>query len=80
MNEGRRGSTTTTYRMTKPTLALLADADGGGYVARPVEEGTYVQFDPYILLSPRVLVDVLWDNHPALMFAVDLRTIAVRLK
>jgi hypothetical protein len=70
-------SETNQYRITKNTIALLADEDG--YVARPVEQGTCVEFDRHILLSAAVLVEVLWGNQTALMFATDLKSIAVQV-
>jgi hypothetical protein len=68
-----------TYRITKNTIALLEDDEGAGCVARPVAEGTCIAFDPHVLLSSRILVEVVWDHQTALMFAADLKAIAVRV-
>ena len=65
------------YRITKNTVALFAAEDG--YVARPVPEGTCIEFDPYILLSRKVLVEVLWDDQTVLMFATDLTNLVVQV-
>jgi hypothetical protein len=65
------------YRITKNTIALLADDDG--YVARQVAEGSCIRFDPHILLSRKVLVEVVWDDQKVLMFATDLKSMAVEV-
>ncbi len=71
------GRDTASYRITKNTIALFADDDG--YVARQVAEGSCVRFDPHILLSRKVLVEVVWDDQKVLMFATDLKSMAVQV-
>jgi hypothetical protein len=71
------GQGAASYRITKNTIALFADDDG--YVARQVAEGSCVRFDPHILLSRKVLVEVVWDDQKVLMFATDLKNMAVQV-
>jgi len=62
------------YRIAKSTLALFEENDG--FVARPISEGSLIAFDP-VSVANGVLIEVLWQDNPVLMFAADLKSLAV---
>jgi hypothetical protein len=57
------------YRIKTPTIALV-DEDSR-QVARAVPAGTIVTLD---FLEEKKLVEVIWNDQKAMMFAQDLRT------
>jgi hypothetical protein len=71
----RSGTLRGRYRITKVTLALFPE--DGGYVGRPLPEGASIAFDP-ANLSSAVLVEVTWLDSTILMFAEDLKAVAVQ--
>jgi hypothetical protein len=59
------------------TIALFKNQDK--YVARPVFQDALIEFDPAGLLSPKLLIEVVIEkDQTILMFASDLKTLAVR--
>jgi hypothetical protein len=62
------------YRIAKSTLALFKEDEG--FVARPISEGSVIAFDP-VSVAKGVLIEVLWQDKLVLMFAADLKSMAV---
>lgn len=61
-------------RLTRPMLALFEEGDGR--VARVLPEGTIVTLDTTELQKRELkVVEVICENHRALMFASDLQTL-----
>jgi hypothetical protein len=48
-----------------------------GYAGRPLPAGSLIMFDPYSLIADGLL-EVVWKNQTVLMFAEDLRTVAIK--
>lgn len=62
------------YRIAKSTLALFEEEEGFG--ARPISEGSVIAFDP-VSVANGVLIEVLWQDKLVLMFAADLKRLAM---
>lgn len=64
------------YHLARATVALFNEAEG--FVSRQLPGDAVIAFDPDdLLVKSHILIDVLWEGKLILMFASDLKILAV---